>query len=94
MSAAERFVDRLPANNSYTGDAARVYDAWMPPGTVFADDVVHRETIRRSGGTGLELATGNGRFLIPTLEAGLDVQGIDNSARHRDPQDPHALVAS
>ncbi len=79
MSAAERFVDRLPANNSYMGAAARVYDAWMPPGTVFDDDVVHQATIRRGGGTGLELATGNGRFLIPALEAGLDVQGIDNS---------------
>ena len=56
-----------------------MYDAWMPPGTVFADDVVHQETLRRCGGTGLELACGNGRFLIPALEAGLDVQGIDNS---------------
>lgn len=79
MSDAVRFVDRLPANNSYTGVGARVYDAWMPPGTVFDDDAVHHETIRRSGGTGLELASGNGRFLIPALEAGLDVQGIDNS---------------
>jgi Methyltransferase domain len=79
MADAERFVDRLPANNSYVGGAARVYDAWMPPGTVFDDDVVHQETIRRAGGTGLELASGNGRFLIPALEAGLDVQGIDNS---------------
>ena len=51
----------------------------MPPGTVFADDDVHRETLRRANGTGLELATGNGRFLIPALEAGLDVHGIDNS---------------
>lgn len=59
MSAAERFVDQLPANNSYTGGAARVYDAWMPPGTVFDDDVVHQESIRRAGGTGLELATGS-----------------------------------
>ena len=79
MSAAERFVDRLPGNNSYTGDAARTYDAWMPPGTVFDDDAVHQETLRRAGGTGLELACGNGRFLIPALAAGLDVQGIDNS---------------
>lgn len=79
MADAERFVDRLPANNSYTGGAARVYDAWMPPGTVFDDDIVHRETLRRAGGTGLELASGNGRFLIPALEEGLDVQGIDNS---------------
>lgn len=80
MADAERFVDRLPANNSYTGGAARVYDAWMPPGTVFDDDIVHQGTLRRAGGTGLELACGNGRFLIPALEAGLDVQGIDNSA--------------
>lgn len=72
-------MDRLPANNSYIGAAARVYDAWMPPGTVFQDDIVHQETLRRAGGTGLELACGNGRFLIPALEAGLDVQGIDNS---------------
>jgi SAM-dependent methyltransferase len=79
MADAERFVDRLPANNSYIGGAARVYDAWMPPGTVFADDIVHRETLRRCGGTGLELASGNGRFLIPALEEGLDVHGIDNS---------------
>lgn len=79
MSDAKRFVDRLPANNSYTGGAARVYDAWMPPGTVFADDAVHQETLRRSDGTGLELASGNGRFLIPARELGLDVQGIDNS---------------
>ena len=56
-----------------------MYDAWMPPGTVFDDDVVHRETLRRADGTGLELASGNGRFLIPALEEGLDVQGIDNS---------------
>ena len=63
MSDAKRFVDRLPANNSYTGGAARVYDAWMPPGTVFADDAVHQETLRRADGTGLELACGNGRFL-------------------------------
>jgi SAM-dependent methyltransferase len=79
MTDAVRFVDRLATNNSYSGDAARVYDAWMPPGTVFDDDAVHQETLRRAGGTGLELACGNGRFLIPALEKGLDVQGIDNS---------------
>ena len=86
MSDAERFVDRLPTNNSYTGAAARVYDAWMPPGTVFDDDAVHQETLRRAGGTGLELATGNGRFLIPALEAGLDVQGIARALVEADPE--------
>ncbi|MGB8862276.1 MAG: class I SAM-dependent methyltransferase [Ilumatobacteraceae bacterium] len=80
MAAADRFVDRLPTDKSYTGEAARAYDAFMPPGTVFPDDAVHRDVIRRSGGTGLELGCGNGRFLIPALQEGLPVEGIDASA--------------
>jgi SAM-dependent methyltransferase len=79
MAAAERFVDTLPADRSYTAEAATAYDAYMPPGTVFPDDVVHQSVIRRNEGVGLELATGNGRFLIPALEAGLHVEGVDNS---------------
>ena len=80
MAAAERFVDTLRTDTSYRADAALSYDAFMPPGTVFADDAVHLGVIRRAGGVALELATGNGRFLIPALEAGLAVEGIDNSA--------------
>ena len=80
MAAAERFVDTLPADRSYSAEAAVAYDAWMPPGTAFPDDVVHREVIRRNDGVALELATGNGRFLVPALEAGLRVEGVDSSA--------------
>jgi len=80
MAAVERFVDQLPTDTSYAAQAARSYDAFMPPGTVFPDDVVHRDVIRRCGGTALELGTGNGRFLIPALEEGLAVEGLDNSA--------------
>jgi SAM-dependent methyltransferase len=79
MAAADRFVDRLATDASYRGEAALAYDAWMPPGTRFPDDGVHRQVIRRCGGTALELGTGNGRFLIPAREDGLDVEGIDAS---------------
>jgi SAM-dependent methyltransferase len=80
MAAADRFVDRLATDASYRGDAALAYDAFMPPGTRFPDDGAHRQVIRRCGGTALELGTGNGRFLIPAREDGLDVEGIDASA--------------
>jgi SAM-dependent methyltransferase len=80
MAAAERFVDTLSTDSSYRAEAAQSYDAFMPPGTVFADDRVHQDVIRRSGGVALELGTGNGRFLVPALEAGLAVEGIDSSA--------------
>lgn len=80
MAAADRFIDRLPTDNSYSGDAAHAYDAFMPPGTRFPDDAVHREVVRRAAGTSLELGTGNGRFLIPARQDGLDVEGIDISA--------------
>ncbi len=79
MAAADRFVDTLSVDSSYRGAAALAYDAWMPPGTRFSDDGVHRRVIRECGGTALELATGNGRFLIPAREAGLDVEGVDAS---------------
>ncbi len=79
MSTADLFVDTLSTGGSYAGRGAVAYDAFMPPGTVFADDRVHLETLRRAGGVGLELGVGNGRFLLGALEAGLDVHGVDRS---------------
>ena len=73
------FVDTFATGGSYAGRGAVAYDAFLPPGTVFADDRVHLETLRRAGGTGLELGVGNGRFLMAALEAGLDVHGVDRS---------------
>ena len=73
------FVDRLDPGGRYLGVTALAYDACMPPGTVFDDDHVHLETLRRAGGTGLELGVGNGRFLLAALDQGLTVEGIDHS---------------
>jgi SAM-dependent methyltransferase len=80
MSGASQFVDRLPVNPPYEGIVARAYDAWMPPGTSFPDDALHAELVRRADGRSLELGVGNGRFLIPLVEEGWPLEGIDNSS--------------
>jgi hypothetical protein len=92
MTGAARFVDRLSARGSYAGTDALAYDAWMPPGTRFPDDAVHADVVRRAEGPSLELGTGNGRFLIPLVEEGLAVEGIDRSADMLDRCRRHAAA--
>ena len=93
MSAdAARFVDRLSAAGAYAGTDALAYDAWMPPGTRFPDDAVHADVVRRAEGPALELGTGNGRFLIPLVEEGLAIEGIDRSADMLDRCRRHAAA--
>ena len=83
MAASDQFIDTMP-ERGYDEVLAPAYDAWLPPGTVFADDRVHLGVIRRAGGTALELGTGNGRFLVPARQQGLDVEGLESS--------PHMLA--
>jgi ubiquinone/menaquinone biosynthesis C-methylase UbiE len=80
VNDASRFVDRLPSSAPYDGVVALAYDAWMPPGYQFPDQAFHMNVVRAAAGPTLELGAGNGRFLIPAIEAGLALEGIDNSA--------------
>ena len=79
MAASDQFIERLP-DRGYDGVTALAYDAWLPPGSSFPDDAWYLDVIERCGGTALELGAGNGRFLIPARQQGLDVEGIDASA--------------
>lgn len=76
---ADRFRDHLVTNGPYAGMVADSYDAFLPPGAEFAGDDVHADVIRRCGDVALELGVGNGRFLLPRLAEGLDVEGVDNA---------------
>lgn len=80
MSGVSRFVDRLALNPPYDGILARAYDAWMPPGARFPDDAVHAEVVRRAHGPSLELGVGTGRFLVPIVQEGGLLEGIDASS--------------
>lgn len=64
---------------SYSKLATEVYDIDKPVGHSFGDIQFYRERLRDCTGRILEPAVGSGRLLIPLLEAGLTVDGMDNS---------------
>jgi SAM-dependent methyltransferase len=73
-------------NNRYGSLAAWVYHLDKPIGRSFGDagrsfgDIeFYREELKGCRGPALEPAVGNGRILIPLLEAGYDMQGFDAS---------------
>jgi SAM-dependent methyltransferase len=78
VGASDQFIEQLD-DCGYDGVTAVAYDAWLPPGSPFPDDAWYLWNMEQRGGTTLELGTGNGRFLIPARQRGLDVEGIDSS---------------
>ena len=64
---------------SYGKLATEVYDIDKPIGHSFGDVEFYLERLSSCGGRILEPAVGTGRVLIPLLEAGLAVEGVDSS---------------
>jgi SAM-dependent methyltransferase len=64
--------------STYDG-IARLYDAWSTG--VIEDISFYVEEALASGGPVVELGVGTGRIAIPTAAAGVDVIGVDSSAR-------------
>jgi SAM-dependent methyltransferase len=60
--------------------ATEVYDLDKPIGHSFGDVEYYTRLLAEVSGRILEPATGTGRILIPLLEAGHEVDGLDNSA--------------
>ena len=65
--------------NRYATLAARVYELDKPVGRSLGDVEFYLERLKGVSGPILEPAVGNGRLLVPLLEAGLDVKGFDAS---------------
>jgi len=66
-------------NNRYGKLASHVYNLDKYIGKSFGDVEFYRERLRGCAGTILEPAVGNGRMLIPLIEAGLHMVGFDAS---------------
>lgn len=64
---------------SYSGLAAELYDLWWGPEPL-KDDVFYRRMLKHFPGRVLEVGCGTGRLLIPYLQAGFEVEGVDCSA--------------
>lgn len=65
--------------NRYGSLASRVYHLDKPIGRSFGDIEFYRERLMDCQKPVLEPAAGNGRMLIPLLEAGLEMYGFDAS---------------
>ena len=63
----------------YNSLAAEIYDIDKPIGHSFGDVEFYRDVLAAETGLILEPAVGTGRVLIPLLEAGLSVHGLESS---------------
>lgn len=66
-------------NNRYGALASWVYDLDKPVGRSFGDVEYYLQRLQDCTGPVLEPAVGNGRFLVPMLEAGIAIEGFDPS---------------
>ena len=66
-------------NWEYGTLATEVYDLDKPIGRSFGDVEYYTRLLATISGRILEPATGTGRILIPLLEAGHEVDGVDSS---------------
>lgn len=66
-------------NNRYGTLASWVYNLDKPVGRSFGDVEYYQQRLAESEGPVLEPAVGNGRILVPLLEAGFSVEGFDAS---------------
>lgn len=64
---------------SYGRLATEVYDITKPIGHTFGDVEFYLQRLKSCTGRVLEPAVGTGRVMIPLLEAGIEVEGVDNS---------------
>lgn len=74
-----RWLSEPTDDSEYEGFVAEAYDAWFPPGEVFEDTEFFFRHVSDCAGPALDVGCGSGRLLIPFLEAGLDVEGVDAS---------------
>lgn len=64
---------------SYGRLATEIYDITKPIGHSFGDVEFYLQRLKSCTGPVLEPAVGTGRVMIPLLEAGIEVEGVDNS---------------
>lgn len=74
MGGTETGVDRSPYDA-----IAEIYDPWSR--SVVEDVPFYVAEARKAGGRVVELGVGTGRIAVPTAKAGVDVIGVDSSAR-------------
>ncbi|MCQ4088412.1 bifunctional 2-polyprenyl-6-hydroxyphenol methylase/3-demethylubiquinol 3-O-methyltransferase UbiG [Saccharibacillus sp. JS10] len=65
--------------DTYGELCTEVYDLSKPLGFTFGDVEFYLDRLSTTQGKVLEVGCGSGRVLIPLLQAGIDIDGLDNS---------------
>ena len=71
--------DAITTDYEYRGLMAQAWDLLRGDTADWPDRPFWRAIIERQGGPALDVGCGTGRLLLDYLEAGLDVDGVDNS---------------
>jgi SAM-dependent methyltransferase len=69
----------MSLESRYGSLCAEYYDLTKPIARHYPDITYYRKQLSKIGGRILEVAVGTGRLLVPLLETGLNVEGLDNS---------------
>lgn len=64
----------------YSGLAAELYDLWWAAKPL-EDEAFYHRMLEQCPGLALEVGCGTGRLLLPYLQAGFDVEGVDCAAK-------------
>ena len=69
----------MPGDYEYRGLMAQAWDLLRGDYSAWADRPFYRAIIERRDGPALDVGCGTGRLILDYLQAGLDVDGVDNS---------------
>jgi SAM-dependent methyltransferase len=69
----------MPEDYEYRGLMAQAWDLLRGDTSGWPDRAFYRSFIEQRGGAALDVGCGTGRLLLDYLQAGLDVDGVDNS---------------
>jgi ubiquinone/menaquinone biosynthesis C-methylase UbiE len=68
----------MSSDGSYQGIVAESYDIWFS-GDKFDDMEFYKKLIKKFPGVALEIGCGTGRLILPYLQEGLEIEGVDSS---------------
>jgi SAM-dependent methyltransferase len=72
-------MERGQTNGDFQGFVAEHYDLWFSDAHNLLDYVFYKGYVTDNQGPALEIGCGTGRMLLPFLQEGLDVDGVDYS---------------
>ncbi len=69
----------VQVESAYKGITVELYDLWFNERGISKDFIFYEKAIRKNDGLALEIGSGSGRLLLPYMQRGLRVYGVEPS---------------